>query len=147
MPLHVLKPESARSDDLEPQPGVGRIPELVEEMTRLGLPVELKIEGRPRPLPSTADLSTYRIVQEALTNTLKHAGPVPTSVRFCFEPTALLVEVIDAGGRERIAQDGQGHGLLGMRERVALCGGELQAGPRKSGGFSIQAKLPRGEQP
>ncbi|MQB00404.1 MAG: sensor histidine kinase [Actinobacteria bacterium] len=145
--LGVLKSDADKSEDLEPQPSLERIPDLINEMTKLGLEIDLKMEGRPRPLPPAADLSTYRIVQEALTNTLKHAGPVATTVRLCFEPTALLVEVTDVGGGGGVSHRGHGQGLVGMRERVALCGGELHAGPRDSGGFVVRARLPLGDEP
>ena len=126
---------------LAPQPGLGTLPELVEQVRQSGLPVELSVEGRPVKLPAGVDLSAYRIVQEALTNALKHAGPAHAwvSVRYAEDDVQIQVE---NDGQTDGASDGAGHGLVGMRERVALCGGELHSGPRPGGGFRISARLP-----
>jgi signal transduction histidine kinase len=126
---------------LAPQPGLGTLPALVEQVRQLGLPVELSVEGEPVKLPAGVDLSAYRIVQEALTNALKHAGPAHAwvSVRYAGDDVEIEVE---NDGRSDGEVDGAGHGLVGMRERVALCGGELQCGPRTGGGFRISARLP-----
>jgi signal transduction histidine kinase len=129
-------------DDLAPQPSLGQLPDLVVHMRRAGLPVELTIEGPPRPLPAGVELSAYRIVQEALTNTLKHAGPAHTGVVVRYRDQGVEVEVVDDGQGPR-GGNGQpgGKGLLGMRERVTVHGGRLEAGPRADGGFRVHAVL------
>jgi signal transduction histidine kinase len=125
-----------------PQPSLELLPGLIRRFGDAGLAVELVVSGHRRALPAAVDLSLYRIVQEALTNTLKHAGPVHARVAIAFEPRAVEVEVADAGGA---AVNGQGftagHGLLGMHERVRLFGGELRTGFR-DGGFAVTARLP-----
>ena len=126
---------------LAPQPGLGTLPELVEQVRQSGLPVELSVEGRPVALPAGVDLSAYRIVQEALTNALKHAGPAHAWVSVRYAEADVEIE-IENDGRNHGDGDGAGHGLVGMRERVALCGGELHSGPRPGGGFKISARLP-----
>ena len=126
---------------LAPQPGLGTLPALVEQVRQSGLPVELRVEGDPVSLPPGIDLSAYRIVQEALTNTLKHAGPARAwvAVRYVGDDVEIDVE---NDGRSGAESDGAGHGLVGMRERVAMCGGELHSGPRPGGGYRISARLP-----
>jgi signal transduction histidine kinase len=135
-----------RKDDgseLEPQPSLEHIDVLVEQIERAGLPVTLAVEGERAPLPAGVDLCAYRIVQEGLTNALKHAGPARAEVVLRYAPHALDVEVRDDGrGRAHVNGDGAGHGLIGMRERVALYGGALETGARDGGGFAIQAHLP-----
>jgi signal transduction histidine kinase len=135
-----------RKDDgseLEPQPSVDHIDVLVEQIERAGLPVSLAVEGERAPLPAGVDLCAYRIVQEGLTNALKHAGPAHAEVVLRYAPRALDVEVRDDGrGPARANGDGAGHGLIGMRERVALYGGALETGARDGGGFAIHAHLP-----
>jgi signal transduction histidine kinase len=134
-----------KGDDeaLEPQPSVEQIDLLVEQVQRAGLPVELRIEGDRTPLPAGVDLCAYRIVQEGLTNALKHAGPAQAEVVLRYAPRTLDVEVRDDGrGPSHVNGSGAGHGLVGMRERVTLYGGELQTGPRDGGGFEIRAHLP-----
>jgi signal transduction histidine kinase len=130
---------------LAPQPGVESLGALLEQARRSGLDVELITEGDPAPLAAALDLSVYRIVQEALTNTLKHAGPVHARVRVRYGGDAVEVEISDDGApgqpRSGGATDG-GHGLVGMRERVALHGGRLHAGERPQGGFVVRASLP-----
>jgi signal transduction histidine kinase len=134
-----------REDDevaaLAPQPGLGTLPALVEQVRQSGLPVELTVEGTPVKLPAGVDLSAYRIVQEALTNTLKHAGPAHAWVAVRYAGEDVEIEVANDGLSDN-AGDGGGHGLVGMRERVALCGGELESGPRPGGGYKISARLP-----
>jgi signal transduction histidine kinase len=113
-----------------------------------GLPAELQVGGVPRALPPGLDLAAYRVVQEALTNVLKHAGKPRTTVRLGYGETELTVEVADAGrpipaaGPAVTAVPGSGRGLLGLRERLALYGGELDAGPRPGGGWLVRARLP-----
>jgi signal transduction histidine kinase len=137
-----------RKDDgseLEPQPSVDHIDVLVEQIERAGLPVSLAVEGERAPLPAGVDLCAYRIVQEGLTNALKHAGPAHAEVVLRYAPRALDVEVRDDGrgpARANGDGDGAGHGLIGMRERVALYGGALETGARDGGGFEIHAHLP-----
>jgi signal transduction histidine kinase len=129
---------------LGPQPGIANLELLLVKMREAGLPVELEVEGEPEPLPPGVDLSAYRIVQEALTNALKHAGPARARVLVRFAGGALELEVINDGVVANGAGADGGHGLVGMRERVALFGGELQAGPDPEGGFRVRARLPLG---
>jgi signal transduction histidine kinase len=126
-----------------PPPSVRRLPHLVEQVRAAGLPVELRIEGEPRPLPSTVDLAGCRIVQEALTNTLKHAGVgAAATVVLRYGASALRVEVRDNGRGPSGTSDEPGSGLRGMRERVAVLGGQFHAGPADDGGFLVRARLP-----
>jgi signal transduction histidine kinase len=129
-------------EELAPQPGIGEIGGLIEQVQRAGLQVALAVEGEPRPLEPGLDLCAYRIVQEGLTNALKHAGRSHAEVRLRYAPDALEVGVCDDGAAGAAMVDGAGQGLIGMRERVALYGGELQAGLRDGGGFEIRARLP-----
>ena len=138
--LEILKASDGETG-LEPQPGLAHLDELLDGMRATGLAVEAVVEGPPRPLSPGVDLSAYRIVQEALTNTLKHAGGANASVLLRFERDALEIEVADDGPGAPAESDG-GHGLIGMRERVQLFGGALEAGPRPGGGFLVRARLP-----
>jgi signal transduction histidine kinase len=127
---------------LAPQPSIATLGKLVEQVREAGLPVEYRIEGEPLPLPPGVELSAYRIVQEALTNALKYAGPARAEVSVSYGRDLLEVEIVDDG---RAAVDGEraGHGLVGMRERVAVFGGTLEAGPREDAdGFVVRARLP-----
>jgi signal transduction histidine kinase len=127
---------------LAPQPGLHQLEELVAGMSEAGLDVDLEVVGSGPDLPDGIELSAYRIVQEALTNSLKHGGPsVTAKVSIHRLPQRLEIEVVD-DGRGITARDGAGHGLVGMRERVALVGGTLEAGPRAGGGYRVQALLP-----
>jgi signal transduction histidine kinase len=128
-------------DSREPQPGLAALVELVEQVRATGLEVELELEGELRALPSGVDLSAYRIVQEALTNTLKHAQATSARVRLDRRDHELAIEVTDNGAGP-VEDSADGHGLIGMRERAALLGGELEAGPGKSGGFVVRVRLP-----
>ncbi|MFB6818616.1 sensor histidine kinase [Streptomyces sp. NPDC056347] len=137
------------SGEYVPQPDVEQIEELIEQVRRTGLPVDFKVEGTPRPLPSGVELTAYRIVQEALTNTRKHGGPdAGASVRLVYfdDGLGLLVEDDGRGAAHELYEDGgadgAGHGMIGMRERVGMVGGTLDAGPRPGGGFRISALLP-----
>jgi signal transduction histidine kinase len=141
--------EHQEGGEYVPQPDVEQIEDLVEQCRGSGLPVDFKIEGTPRPLPSGVELTAYRIVQEALTNTRKHGGPnAGASVRLVYfdDGLGLLVEDDGKGAPHELYEeggpDGQGHGLIGMRERVGMVGGTLDAGPRPGGGFRISALLP-----
>jgi signal transduction histidine kinase len=135
-----------RGDDgepLAPQPGLDDLPTLVAQVGDAGLAVELQIEGERRALPVGIELSAYRIVQEALTNALKHAGEANASVLVRYGADSLELEIVDDGaGAAQTVVAGGGHGLVGMRERVALYGGRLDAGRSKSGGFSVRVLLP-----
>jgi signal transduction histidine kinase len=126
---------------LAPQPRLADIEELVTRVREAGLPVEVRVSGEPRPLPTGVDLAAYRVIQEALTNSLKHAGPARACVEIGYDADRLTVAVLDdgAGGED---ERGVGHGLVGMRERVALYGGEVRAGCRPGGGFAVRATLP-----
>ena len=140
--LEVLKAEED-GNGRAPQPGLARLSELLDAMRASGLPVEAVVEGSPRPLPPGVDLSAYRIVQEALTNALRHAGGASARVVVRYEPDALELEIADDGpGPPDDPEASGGHGLIGMRERVQLFGGELEAGPRPGGGFLLRARLP-----
>jgi signal transduction histidine kinase len=132
-------------DDLEltPQPGLGRLEPLLEEIGRAGLPVQLHVEGEPFPLPRAIDLSAYRIVQEGLTNVLKHANADSADVVVRYAPDELRIDVRD-DGRGDSTSDGLGHGLVGIRERVKLFGGEMSAGAANGGGFALSTRLPLG---
>ncbi|WP_437027630.1 sensor histidine kinase [Streptomyces sp. enrichment culture] len=141
--------EHQEAGEYVPQPDVRQIEDLVEECRTAGLPVDFRVEGTPRPLPSGVELTAYRIVQEALTNTRKHGGPnTGASVRLVYfdDGLGLLVEDDGKGAPHELYEegglDGQGHGLIGMRERVGMVGGTLDAGPRPGGGFRISALLP-----
>jgi len=125
---------------LRPQPGTAQLPELVEGMAEAGLPVTLQIQGTARALPPGVELTVYRVAQEALTNTLKHAGPARAQVLLRYGERTVDLDVLDDG---RGAQaPGTGHGLIGMRERAALYGGSLTAGPGPGGGFAVRMVLP-----
>lgn len=127
-----------------PLPRLERLGELIEEVRAAGLPVELSLDGERRPLDAGIELSAYRIVQEALTNALKHARGARARVRLGYEPRAIEIEVTDQGGsgdRDLGEADSGGRGLIGMRERVALYGGEFEAGPTPTG-FRVRARLP-----
>ncbi|WBB99477.1 sensor histidine kinase [Solwaraspora sp. WMMA2080] len=141
--LDVLRTDAEPADaELTPQPGLGGIESLVEQIREAGLPVTLRIDGVPGDLDPGVTLTLYRIVQEALTNALKHAGAATAEVRLSFGVYWLIVEVFDTGRGPGPDRGRVGHGLVGMRERVALYGGTLRTGPRPGGGFRIYAKLP-----
>jgi signal transduction histidine kinase len=142
--LGMARRDPSTLDDacLAPQPGVGALPALVDRVRAAGTPVRLDIDGEPVSLPASVELSAYRIVQEALTNTLKHAGPgARAAVRVAFAPDRLEVEVTDDGSTVT-ANGSDGNGLRGIAERVGLLGGELSVGRCASGGFRVHAQLP-----
>jgi signal transduction histidine kinase len=133
------------SDDgpaaLKPQPGLADLEQLVSGVREAGLPVTLRVEGAARPLPPALDLSAFRIVQEALTNALKHAGPARAEVTVRYQDGLVSLEITDSG---RGPHDGRGtgHGLVGMRERAAMFGGKLEAARGDGGGYTVRAQLP-----
>ena len=131
------------ADELAPQPGLAQLDGLVAEAAQGELAVDLSIEGDPRPLSPTLEVSAYRVIQEALTNTRKHSSGATASVRVRYGATTLEVEVLDEGaGRADVPGRGSGLGLIGMRERATLHGGHLRAGPRPEGGFAVCATFP-----
>ncbi|MEU6719465.1 histidine kinase [Nonomuraea sp. NPDC046802] len=142
--LQVLRADGNEGPDAATGVGADRLPALIQEARSAGLPASLKVTGEPVELPAAVDHAVYRIVQEALTNTRKHAVSARASVRLAYEPAAVEVEVVDDG----LSKQGSapGFGLGGMAERVALCGGRLSTGPRPEGGFRVHARLPL-EQP
>ena len=142
---------------LRPQPGLEQVRPLIDRVTAAGLPAEFRVSGTPRPLPPGMDLAAYRVIQEALTNVIKHAGQSSATVTLDYRDDALVVEVADNGAPSEVAarhrsasgavtaMPGGGHGLLGLRERVLLYGGELDAGSQSEGGWRVRARFP--EQP
>jgi signal transduction histidine kinase len=146
--LEVLRQDGEPQASLTPAPGLANLEGLLAEVAEAGLAVRLRVEGAPAPLPAGVDLSAYRIVQEALTNVVKHAGPAHAQVTIRYRDHEVAVEVIDDGpGVAAVAADGRGrrgtgHGLIGMAERVAAFGGDLEVGPRPGGGFRVAARLP-----
>jgi signal transduction histidine kinase len=143
--LGVIRAEDSRGTEASytPQPGIEYLDELVRQVCETGLSVELSVIGEPRPLPEGVGLCAYRIVQEALTNTLKHAHASGAKVNVRYVADALELQVVDDGrGRSAVNGETGGHGLIGMRERVALFGGELTASPRGSQGYEVRARLP-----
>lgn len=135
---------AAATDPLAPQPGVAGLEALIDQVREAGLPVSLRTTGEPGTLDPGVALTVYRVVQEALTNVLKHGGPDATAeVRLDVDGRWLTLEVFDTGRGPSVRHiDGVGHGLLGMRERVGLFGGSLRTGPRPGGGFRVYAKIP-----
>jgi signal transduction histidine kinase len=144
--LGVLRTEDA-PDDRQPQPGMAQIDALIDQVRATGLTAELTVTGTPAAMPPGAELTVYRIVQEALTNTLKHAvSPTRVSVTIAHQPSSVTVDVRDDGARRHVRPSPEaataGHGLTGMRERAAVYGGQVSAGPAPAGGWRIHADLP-----
>jgi signal transduction histidine kinase len=129
------------SPDLAPTPGLDNLDRLLDEVQRAGLLVRLRVDGDPFPLPSTLDLSAYRVVQEGLTNALKHADASAADVLVRYGSDDLRIEVRD-DGRATSPGDGTGHGLVGVRERVKIYGGEMTAGAATGGGFVLSTRFP-----
>src|SRR6266508_4591861 len=126
-----------------PAPGLGQLEELVAAMGEGGLPVDVVVTGDRVSLPGVVDLAAYRIVQESLTNVVRHAGPASATLRVSYQPGAVVLEIADTGrGRRLGAARPGGHGIAGMRERAAAVGGTLEAGPSGDGGFRVRARLP-----
>jgi signal transduction histidine kinase len=142
--LDVLRSDTEPDAQLAPQPGLAGIQTLVEQVREAGLPVRLEVHGTPVPMETGVALTVYRIVQEALTNTLKHAGAATALVRLCFGDGGLRLHVSDTGQGPpaQATGAGVGHGLVGMRERVALYGGTLSTGAGVGGGFTVDATIP-----
>jgi signal transduction histidine kinase len=136
----LLRTEGA-DPERSPQPSLNRLPWLLAQVERAGLPVDLTIRGRPCPLPATVELNAYRIVQESLTNILKHAGPTRATVVLHYGDENLRVDVRDQG-RGASGTPTTGYGLVSMQQRVAMLGGELVAGPEKDRGYRVSARLP-----
>lgn len=140
----LLRAVRSEQTELSPQPGLARLPELVDRVRRAGLVVGLQVEGPARPLTAGVDLAAYRVVQEALTNTIKHAHASTADVRVVYDGGRVELEVADdgIGPGANGSGSGGGQGLIGMRERVALYGGELETVTRPGGGFVVRARLP-----
>jgi signal transduction histidine kinase len=141
--------DTLRAEDLDPRgstPGLGRLDDLVASTTAVGTPTQAHVIGRPRPLPAAVDLAAFRIVQESLTNVVRHAGRASALVTVRYERARLTVEVEDDGRGVADGQagesEGSGHGIDGMRERARALGGELETGPLPEGGFRVCAWLP-----
>jgi signal transduction histidine kinase len=136
--------QHSQTDELAPQPTLRQLDLLISHMREAGLPVEVRIEGEPKTLPPSVDLSAYRIVQEALTNTLKHAGPARATVTLRYDSGAISIEIMDNGHGSEESENVEikGRGLIGMRERVSLHGGEFTAGKAAGAGFVVRARLP-----
>ena len=130
--------------EFAPQPGLATIDSLLENVRAAGLPVELAVSGTPKELPPGVDLAAYRVVQEALTNALKHAGTAHAWVLLAWSDEELALEIANDGLGDGNGYGG-GHGLAGMRERVSLYGGEIESGPRDGGGYVVRARLPIAE--
>jgi signal transduction histidine kinase len=146
--LGVLRQEDGARGSLAPAPGLAEVEALAAEVARAGVRVEVRIEGTPPDLPAGLDLSAYRIVQEALTNVVRHAGPATARVAVRHAPGRVEIEVVDDGRGAGPGDPGRGgHGIAGMRERAALYGGTLEAGPQPGGGFRVAATLPVEEAP
>jgi signal transduction histidine kinase len=147
--LGLLAPSADGEEDerLAPQPSLSRLSPLIDRIAFAGLPVEVRISGEPRPLPAGVDVTAYRIIQEALTNALRHGDGVKAEVTVRYADHALRVEILNTGpsiltgGRSPVA-GGEGRGLLGLRQRVAVYGGDLDARRRLGGGFRVRAKIP-----
>ena len=133
----------ADDDGLAPQPGLGQLPALIGRVRSTGVPVELTVTGTVAPLPDGVDLAAYRVVQEGLTNAVRHAAGARVRIAVEHAPDAVLVEVADSGGAPaQGVGPGNGRGLIGLRERLAVLGGTLEAGPRLTGGYRLRAVLP-----
>jgi signal transduction histidine kinase len=144
--LGVLSGSGTHAGASSPQPGLAQLDGLAEHVTRGGIPVDVVVEGERPEIPTSVDLSAFRIVQESLTNCLKHSGASRATVTVRYRPQDLEVEVVD-NGRGSLESGGRvnggGRGQLGMRERVALFGGEISIGPGSpAGGYSVRARLP-----
>jgi signal transduction histidine kinase len=143
--LVTLLRTASEDEEHRPQPTLERLPELVAQVRQAGLDVEVEVTGTPRPLPATAELNAFRIVQEALTNSLKHAGATSTAVNLSYCEHVLRLEVLDHGRGDPHADlnhRSAGYGLISMQQRAAMLGGRLETGPTADGGFRVFAQLP-----
>jgi signal transduction histidine kinase len=129
---------------LTPPPSLARLPDLITQVADAGLCADLVVQGEPRPLPPGIEVSAYRIVQEGLTNALRHSGTSRAKVVVTYAADRIELQVVDEGacGAGTLGTGEPGHGLIGMRERVAIYGGDLQAGVRPEGGYALRARLP-----
>jgi signal transduction histidine kinase len=142
--LGVLRDESG-AETREPAPGIAQLPALIDISKKAGVAATLSIRGEARPLPPTSDLAAYRIVQESLTNVLRHAGPASADVKVTYENGLVVIEIVDDGGVDATVHTqspGGGFGIAGMKERAAAAGGEIETGPRLGRGFRVRASLP-----
>ncbi|MBO2448914.1 hypothetical protein J4573_17560 [Actinomadura barringtoniae] len=136
-------PLQLQDEDLTPPPGLGQVEALAERVRETGMAVELTVTGTPVPLPPGMDLAAYRVLQEALTNTVKHASGARVEIAIDHGPHALRLEVTDTGGvPAATARSGNGRGLIGMQQRLAVYGGTLEAGDRPLGGYRVRAQIP-----
>jgi signal transduction histidine kinase len=140
--LRDTEPEGRDADHHAPQPSLAHLDQLLEQVRRSGVPVEVEVVGTPPEIPPGVDLSAYRIVQEALTNVLKHAADARATIRLEYGDEALTVVVLDDGTPAPTNGESGGHGLIGIRERVSVIGGEVETGPGPDGGFTVRARLP-----
>ncbi len=142
--LNVLRQAGDAEEPTQPAPGLAMVDTLIASAHSAGLPTNLHVEGTPRRVPSTVDLAAYRIIQESLTNAVRHAGTASATVTLAWTDGWLAVDVTDngRGAPDNGARDASGHGLVGMRERAVAVGGTLHAGPRPGGGFTVHAQLP-----
>jgi signal transduction histidine kinase len=139
-------PDQATSEDLAPPPSLGQVAALAARIRDTGVPVELTVTGPAMPLSAGVDLAAYRVIQEALTNTVKHAVGARVMIAIDYSPRALRVEVADTGGTSApSARSGHGRGLIGLRQRLALYGGTLEAGKLPAGGYRVRAVIPTEE--
>ena len=142
--LNVLR-QADDADPTQPAPGTAQLEDLIAGARRSGLETTFTVTGPPVLLPAAVDLAAYRIIQESLTNTIRHAGPATAAVSLSYHDDELLIDVTDTGrGQPAVAGNGGGHGLAGMRERAAAVGGAVEAGPGPAGGFRVAARLPLG---
>jgi signal transduction histidine kinase len=141
--LNVLR-QADDADPTQPAPGTAQLETLISGARRAGLDTTLTVTGEPVPLPSAVDLAAYRIIQESLTNVIRHAGPATAAVSLGYAHDELRIEVTDTGRgpASPAGHNGGGHGLAGMRERAATVGGTLETGPASPGGFRVAARLP-----
>jgi signal transduction histidine kinase len=139
--LNVLR-QADDADSVQPTPGLAQLGALVQGARQAGLPITLTVTGEPFPLPAAVDLAAYRIVQESLTNVIRHAGPASATVSLSYRPDEIGIDVTDNGHGPKAAGGPAGHGHAGMRERAAAVGGTLQTGPRAGGGYQVTARLP-----
>src|SRR3954454_3531419 len=135
--LTVLRADNNHEASITPAAGLDDLPALITQIAEAGIDVDMRIEGAPRPVPAGVGLAAYRITQEALTNVIKHAGPAHAEVLLRYTDDDMTVEIRDDGNTSGSATTAGGHGLIGMRERAAVHGGELTAGPDPHGGFVV----------